>query len=325
MNLQEAITSSPALFPLNLDSTGTLVQLMHLSESEYAAASFLDNRLLQPNTRHATISWVDLRNASEELEASCNFIFHISHAGSTLISRLLGSHPSCFAIREPAILRLLGKGQYADRMMPFLRLWSRTFRSDQRTLIKATSFVSEIASELLQAIPSSLAILMFVPPATFLPGLLDGAMSDIDAEVCHRLHRIQKKGFLLGLNVTDLSPGENVAMSWLSEMISLAEVAACFPDRVLWLNFDRFLEQSETHLNRCFGHLGLRADSAAILSGSIMHRYAKKPEIKYDSSFRAGLLAQSAKKFSDEVARGLDWLHKSEPAAVRNQFKIDLS
>ncbi len=325
MNLHEVISNSPTLFPLNLDSTGQRVQVIRMLEQDYSAASFLDHRLLAPNVQHATIDWPEFEQASHHLPLVCDFIFHISHCGSTLLSRLLGCDPDCLSLREPAILRLFGRGQHLDRMKLFLGLWSRTFHPQQRATIKATSFVNEIASDLLGMVSNSRAILMFVPVTTFLPGLLDGAMTDIDQEASFRLARIQKKGFLHGLSVSDLSAGQCVAMNWLSEMISLAETARAFPERILWVDFDQFLDQPESQLKRCLSHMKLTADAATILSGSMMQRYAKKPEVQYDSSFRAKLLEQSSRKFQSEIARGLDWLHQSEPSRAMQQFQIQLN
>jgi hypothetical protein len=325
VNLHEVISASPTLFPLNLDATGQRVQVIRMLEQDYSAASFLDNRLLAPHVQHATIDWPEFEQASRNLPLACDFIFHVSHCGSTLLSRLLGSDPNCLSLREPAILRLFGRGQYLDRMKLFLGLWSRTFYPQQRTSIKATSFVNEIASDLLRMVTDSRAILMYVPVTTFLPGLLDGAMTDIVQEASFRLARVQKRGFLVGLNVSDLSAGQCVAMNWLAEMISLAETARTFPERILWVDFDQFLDQPESQLNRCLNHFRLTADAVTILSGSMMQRYAKKPEVQYDSSFRAKLLEQSAKKYQSEIARGLDWLHQSEPSRAMQHFGIQLN
>jgi len=313
MTLSEVLAASPSLFPLILDPAGNLIQVVNLSEIDYQAASFLDGRLLAGGMRNAVIPWTELQCAAQGLPKRCNFLFHISHAGSTLLSRLLGSHPACFSIREPAILRLLGQGEYRDRLDTFLGLWSRTFHPGQTALIKATSIVSEIAITLLSAVPDSRALLMYVPLETFLPALLDGAMSDITSHAHARLQRLQRKGFLSGLALSNLSPGESVAMSWLSEMVSLDEVSKKFPDRTRWLDFDQFLIQPDVHLRDSFAHFGIQADVAPLISGPIMQRYAKKPEVKYDTSFRSNLLTASREKFRDEISRGLHWLKQAKP------------
>ncbi len=320
--LREALAASPSLFPLNLDPAGNLVQLVNLTQVDYEAASFLDGRLLGQGKRQAVVPWSELQSAAVGLQKRCNFIFHISHAGSTLLSRLLGSHAACFSIREPGILRLLGQGAYLDRLDAFLGLWSRTFQSEQTALIKATSFVSEVAVTLLSSVPNSRALLMYVRPETFLPALLDGAMSDITSQAEARLQRLQRRGWLIGLTLSDLSPGECVAMSWLTEMVSLADAARWSPEKTLWLDFDDFLMKPELHLQASFEHFGIHTDVASLLAGPMMQRYAKKPEVNYDASFRSKLLVQSQQKFSDEISRGLAWLEFAEPAKIRKGLEV---
>lgn len=129
--LRDALSDSPALFPFNMAPDGNTVQFVNLSEADYLDASFLDNRMLKPNVRYANIPWAELSAAAQNLPIHCDFIFHISHAGSTLLSRLLGSHPACFSLREPAILRLFGQGAFPDR----LRSLPRTIRMDAEPVL----------------------------------------------------------------------------------------------------------------------------------------------------------------------------------------------
>ena len=158
---------------------------------------------------------------------------------------------------------------------------------------------------------------MYVQPETFLSALLDGAMSDITSQAIARLQRLQRRGLLIGLTLSELSPGECVAMSWLAEMVSLAEAAKWSPEKTRWLDFDDFLSQPELHLQASFEHIGIHTEVASLLSGPMMQRYAKKPEVNYDASFRSKLLEQSQQKFSDEIARGMAWLELAEPAKIR--------
>ncbi len=191
-SLQQALAASPALFPLNVEIEKDAVQFVHLSEAEYASASFLDHRMLQPNQPWSMIPWSDLHGATEGLPLNCDFLFHISHCGSTLISRLLANHPAFFSLREPAILRLFAMGYAPQRLPTFLALWSRTFQPQQKSLIKTTSFVNAIATELLHLVPGSRTTLLYVPLATFLAALLDGAMSDITSGLTSRIARLRQ-------------------------------------------------------------------------------------------------------------------------------------
>ncbi len=58
------------------------------------------------------------------------------------------------------------------RLSTFLKLWSRTFAPGQRALIKATSYVSEMAAELLARPSAPRAIFMTVSAETYLATIL---------------------------------------------------------------------------------------------------------------------------------------------------------
>ncbi len=70
----------------------------------YRAASFLDQRILTPNSERAEAGWAELALPAEA-RRDAQYIFHIGNVGSTLISRLLGELPDVFALREPLLLR----------------------------------------------------------------------------------------------------------------------------------------------------------------------------------------------------------------------------
>jgi hypothetical protein len=321
----EALTSSPLLFPIAIDPGADGVRLIRLTADDYKSASFLDNRLLTHDTPTAPASWTDVRAAAERLPLKCHFIFHISHVGSTLVSRLVGEHAALLSLREPAILRFLAdahfkidepespwnRAEFEDRLRCHLALWSRTFERDETAVIKATSFVSEMAAHLLDRVSTARAVFMFVTPEIFLQALLGGAMSDIATSAERRLARLHRRLGEARWSLADLSPGERVAMSWLSEMSALQAAAEQFPARVLWLDFDRFLAEPEKDLAGALRHFGATdATSAArsILAGPIMHRYAKAPAQPFDATVRRHMLDQSAREHEAEIAKGLDWL-----------------
>jgi hypothetical protein len=320
--LRRAILESPALFPLNAESSGESIQFVRLSEADYETVSFLDSRMLRPDLARGIVAWGDLHEIAKSLIPNCHFVFHISHAGSTLMSRLLGLHPAIFAVREPWILRQFALGMFPDRIGTFLGLFSRTFHREQMAVVKATSFVNEIAVQLMNLSANSRAILMYVPLATFLPALLDGAMSDIDSSAAMRLQRMHRHGFLQDVSVASLSPGERVAMSWLSEMWTLTRVASHFPDRTLWVDFDCFLNDQENVLRGVFEHYGIEANVGSMLAGPTMQRYAKKVEASYDSSRRTQLLDQGRARCAQEIARGLAWLGRGEPLEITRSLGL---
>ncbi|CAN5216873.1 hypothetical protein BH11PLA2_BH11PLA2_02700 [soil metagenome] len=321
------LTVSPLWYPLQIDASVDRVLFVQFTRHEYEEASFLDHRSLKPGARGTWKRWQDVCSETASLEPNCHFIFHISHVGSTLLSRLLGLHPGLFCVREPRILRDLAEAhfqledpcrvwssaEFASRLKTFLSLWSRTFESGPTALIKATSFVSEMSERLLEQVPGAKALLMFVAPATFLKALLGGAISDITENAPRRRQRLVRRLQLASLPCEAQSAGELTAMSWLCEMLCLHDTAKRFPDCVLWLDFDRFLIDPEAGLRDSFQHVERPVSDEflhRVTTHPLMHAYAKAPIYKYDPGVRNKILDQSEQKHGEEIRRGLGWLDR---------------
>jgi len=305
--LTQALAASPELFPHSLDVEKGTVTLIRLSEQAYRQASFLDTRVLTPTTQSRALPWRELAAAAEPLPEAADFIFHIGHVGSTLLARLLGAHPKVFALREPMILRTLAQTDRYDHA-PVLKLLSRTFRPEQRALVKATSFVSEIAPKITARGPR--AIFMFVPAEIYLATILGGPNSRQEARVLGvaRYSRLAARKPI----AQPASEGELIAMSWACEMTALQAVPDT--DRILWLDFDRFLAEPEASLAQCFRHIGIDAtetEIGAILAGPDMRTYSKAQEYDYDAKLRGAVLAQARAQHGTEIARGLAWLERN--------------
>jgi len=316
--LKQEILSSPCLFPFDLSPDGHLVHFVRLSEDDYRRASFMDQRMLQEaaeggvSYNSGNVSWSLLSPWARELPVRCDFIFHISHAGSTMLSRILGEHPQCFAVREPWILRSLINPSAGNYLRDFLALWSRTYRPNQRAVIKATSFVSQIGAELMQLTDDSKAILMFVPAETYLASVLDGSMSDIDSSARSRLDRLHRNPFMRHVSLAQLSPGERAAMCWYVEMESLKAIHRVFLDRTFFLDFDLFLLESGIQLRNLTQFFGLIGHETSMLTSPLTKRYAKRIEVPYDTDFRSKLLERSKTKHAEEIARGIRWIQAIE-------------
>ena len=77
-----------------------------------ATSAFLDDRSLRADRPRHGVEWWHLAAAfPPAARRDVQYIFHIGHVGSTLISRLLGELPGILSLREPLILRV-----YADRL-----------------------------------------------------------------------------------------------------------------------------------------------------------------------------------------------------------------
>lgn len=327
------LSRTPELFPYSLDVGTDSLTLLRLTEADYAQASFLDGRILKPGTPSQTLSFPQTTAEVSELELAerCQFIFHIGHVGSTLLSRLLGRHSGVLALREPAALRTLAQmraepetfprrwtgGEFDAHLSTLLKLWSRTFRPDQRAVVKATSFASELAAEILARAYQPKAIFMFVSPQSYLATILGAENSPREAQTLAPLRSKRLQQRIGAPPQLALSMGELVAMSWASEMTALAAALPASRERILWLDFDRFLADPQTALAACFQHFGIAAGSdqiASILSGADMRTYSKAQEYDYDATLRSDVLAQAQAMHGGEIKRGLGWLEKMAAA-----------
>ena len=330
--LAATLKASPEFFPHSLDLIGEAAAFVRLGRDDLARASFLDARVLTPQSRP---EWVPLARvhaavAEAGLAERCDFIFHIGHVGSTLLSRLLGAHPSVLSLREPQALRtlaqahadlaepesLLGGADLERAVAALLRLWSRPFAPGQTAVIKATSFCCEMAEDLLARPSRPRGLLMFVPPAAYLEALLGGPNNrlDIRSMASSRLRRLHRRIGASPWRLHAMSYGEMSAMSWACEMTALNAAAARAPDQTRWLDFERFLLQPQTELAAAFAFLGspaAEADIAAIAAGPEMGRYSKSPEHAYDAALRGRVQAQARREHGAEIARGLAWLERA--------------
>ncbi len=320
--------ASPDLYPLVLDLPGDRIGAVRLDEAAYRAASFLDERLLAGVGPPVWIPWDEVEAAATLLTGSADFIFHIGHVGSTLLSRLLGNSARVFSVREPAVLRALAtletqlggsespwtREMFERRLDELMRLWARVYRRPQRSLVKATSHVGEMASLLMRRSPSARAILMFVSPQVYIASILGGPATRAEAPAAAgpRLARLRRRlGDGFG-EVADFSEGELAAMSWACELLGLARAARDFGDRVLWLDFEAFLADPAAGLTAALTHLHGAArghEVAAMLAGPDLRHYSKAPEYPYDAALRRRIVAQAGAEHGREIERGLNWLN----------------
>jgi hypothetical protein len=327
---QGSLAHSPELFPHSLDAQGERIAFIRLSKNDYERASFLDARILTPNTAVHPLTWRQVAAAlePENLRERCGFIFHIGHVGSTLLARLLGAHPAAFVLREPLLLRTFAQmhggshpatewtgAETESRLADTLKLFSRTFESAQTPIVKATSFVSELSAHLMQRGSAPKALLIFVSPESYLATILGGPVSREESKLLapDRLRRLHRR---IGAEVwrTDsLSEGERLAMGWACEMSALAQAASAAGTRIYRVDFDEFLADpgSLTGLFRHFDIDATPAQVAAIVRGPQMRRYSKAPEYEYDAGLRLAVLSEARIEHGAEIRRGLNWLERA--------------
>ncbi|MEA3001712.1 MAG: hypothetical protein QOH81_500 [Sphingomonadales bacterium] len=330
---------SPAWFPHLLDPINDRVLLVRKSEEEYRDAAFLDERSLRPDGERQVVDWSVLaQSVPAEARRDVQYIFHIGHVGSTLISRLLGELPDVLALREPLIIRTMDE-MLAERGQPealwdpaslparldvMTALLSRTFRAEQRAMAKATSFTSESAAELVPA--GSKALLLHVSPQRYIETILAGENSrrNLRATAPARLKRLHRRSGEHRWNLWEMSEGARTAMAWAAETTSLARAEEALPQgAAFWMDFDSFLAAPAESLQALAAFFGARLgaeEADGLARHPLMGRYSKATEHEYGARQREELLAEVRRDHAEAIADGLRWLEEAArdiPAIAR--------
>jgi hypothetical protein len=306
------LRANPDLYPLVFDVFQDAVYFIRLTQARYAEASFLDQRVAQQGDEGGWAQWAPVAALAGRLDGDSDYIFHIGHVGSTLLSRLLGLSPRVFSLREPAILRTLAQVAF-DLPTPESPWSPETF---EEHLLKATSLVSEIAEPLLARSVGSQALMMTVRPEVYMATIFGGPASrqELRTAAQSRLRRLHRRLGAAPWRLYEMSEGEQAAMSWACEMAGLVEAAKRHATRVLWIDFERFLAAPREGLSAALAHLhgaALEDDLQSMLLSPLFTRYSKGPEHAYDANLRRQVLDQARAEHAQELAKGLAWLDRA--------------
>jgi hypothetical protein len=280
-----------------LDPASGVARLVSMDADGYRNASFLDDRLLQQSLDAQLMPWPQIEAAiTGELREDARWILHIGHVGSTLVSRLLGELPAVLAVREPRLLRDLAlsppevRARYLEAVP---KLVSRTFAADEFACVKATSFVSEIAPQLVPA--GERALFLFASPRNYIASILAGENSIKEQRILAPARAERMRQRVTGLPQAS-NDAELAALAWACEMTALEAAAEAMPDRqIAWADFDLMLGDMPDALARICAFFGFTTDAAAIrviAEGPLMARYSKALEYDYSPQLRQDLIAQ---------------------------------
>lgn len=293
-----------------LDPSQGAARLVAMDRESYRAASFLDDRMLGTPVDAQIVSWTSLEEAvSDGMRSDARWIFHIGHVGSTLVSRLLGELDGVLAIREPRLLRDLALTPVNVRQRYIAltpRLMSRTFAEREVACVKATSFASDIAPELVPT--NQRALLMFTTPQNYIGSILAGenSIEELRLLAGSRAQRLNSRQIYL--------PSQDdaglAAAAWACEMTALEQAAERMVDReIRWTNFDQMLGEMDAALTDVASFFAFDSRRAGeIATGPLMSRYSKALEYEYGANLRRELIAEAGERFAGGIERALAML-----------------
>jgi hypothetical protein len=299
-----------------LDPAAGNARLIAMDRDSYRAAAFLDDRVLEQPVDAQIVPWPKVEAAvTETMRDDARWIFHIGHVGSTLLSRMLGELDDVLAIREPRLLRdlALSPPEIRERYVAAVpKLMSRTFAADEIACVKATSFVNEVAPQLVPV--GERALFMFATPRNYIASILAGENSTMDLRM-----NAGARARRLATRVSSIGPARNdaelAAIAWACEMTALEAAAADMTDRrIHWADFDKMLGDMSTGLRRIADHFGSAADGVkldAIASGPLTKRYSKALEYEYSADLRRELLAEAEQHHGKQIESALALLRSA--------------
>ncbi len=342
------VTSSAAMYPFDVDMLDHL-QFVNMSLKTFRESPFLDQNIVTLDGFRGRVPLNVVsrllndysKNLPEGSAASLEckrYIFHAGHVGSTLISRVLGSFNQVLALREPNLLQWLANyavylgepesrishDQFLVRLRIAITLLSRKFEETNEVLIKGPSVTNVIAEDILDHTKEARAIFVYTALEPYMATVLKGRWgSGVFRHAPQRLkrlnHLIDGEDFVLH----KMNLGEIVAMTWVTEMLTLGKAAGSRADRIAWLDFDLYLDDPSRHLPDLLNHLEIShssADLERVLSSDIHSKHSKSKRSKdYSVADRVKDIERTLRESKDNIDSGKRWLDAAASAIPQIQ------
>jgi len=306
-----------------------MANLVRMDRASYDASSFLDRRIQVPAGAEVyELPFQSLSSIFQNVaESRTRFLFHISHVGSTLISKLIGSNPNFLSLREPVLLRNLSEYKqtisepesridrqtYLATLKTTLGLLARPLGEASEVVVKATSYANILASDILSLQPHSRAVGIYSQYENFAANILKGGAGWLDILQMSPV-RMKRLHVMLGRQpwqLWRLRPGQVIAMSWLCEMLTLVSAASRHPGRFSWVEFDRFNEDPSAGIQDLCSALQLdwtSFDTGRMLDSGLLNVYGKSSDRVYGASDRKNDILENKARHSSSIDDGKKWL-----------------
>lgn len=325
--LLPGLMKEPRLYVHDIDWQKGTALVIEADEAFFRNAVFLDGRALKSVKVGAHVRLEQLYQILGKDAAGlrpARFIFHVGHAGSTLISRLLDEAPGVLGLREPLVLRNFSavrnamrtgkvpanQTAFGESLRRSYKLLARTFRPGDVAVIKATSICNNLAASLLGFNQDNRALCLYIPLETMLANMLaKDEAGDLAGFADVRLHGLKSHFPAIDIDPKKLDRAELAAMSWVAEiyeMFRLSEHPA--GAQATFMNFDTFLADPETGIGEVLTALNLSNDKATqktLSASSVFSSYAKQPGYPYNPKDREAGIETAKQSHRKDIETGL--------------------
>lgn len=301
-----------------------------VDEALYRDAAFLNNTINPRLGKMMQMELASLYPAFRDAPSPSSpapYIFHVGHCGSTLISRALGTSPQVLPVREPSLLMAisdslrelanplswLSESEYRAVEQIGLLAMERRFRPGQLPIVKMTSTCNNLLTPVLNQNPARKALFICQALEPALAGILRSQQqptSDLRTQAQVRLSDWSHLTGQPAPRLSSLRPEQIAVISWMGNVLRLQKALDEYPDRILAIDFDRFLEDPVARLGEICRHFGLAEEvQDAIGTGysAVAGNYSKDPSRDFSAGDRQAVLNKARQLFRSQISAGLDY------------------
>lgn len=320
----ENIFTKPDIYFYKMEGQNAL--FAHMSPGHFQESIFLDLRIKPASEGLAQISLPNLISVDQRAPVKrqpINFIFHIAHCGSTLLSRAFDRTDAALVYREPHALRQIGvevaqTPVYPD-MAPItkaklslaLTMAQKRYRQGQPVIVKANVPVNLMLREVMQGIPGTKGLLLYLPLEAYLLAILKSEanrswIQGLSREIGWRFCRVLN---LDPAAIADLSIPQATGFVWLAQMRLFADALKAMPG-LKTLNAENFFQTPAPVLDALAKHFTVGLDRAyfdELTAGDLFNRHAKDPGRVFDDEARRTELEARKRALSGDIGEALAW------------------
>ena len=303
---------NPAWHIHRYDESRDSFRAIYLTRTERRDATFLTDEYLGDRPFHALARPTGCRT-----HAPSHFVFHSAYCCSTLLANLLDCPGVASSLKEPQLLNDI-VGWRHRRASPqrvevlldeSLHLLGRRWSADEPVVIKPSNVCNGLIQPILTLRPESRAVLLYAALPAFLASIADKGLWGrrwvrdlLSKQITDGLVQLgfETREFFL---MSDL---QVAAVGWLVQDALFQKLAAAIPDRVMLLNSDDLIAETDQTLLR-IGEL-FSIDGAALCNAAAgsLAKDAKTGEPVRQGQRRSAYDERRA-LHADEIDKVVEW------------------
>jgi alpha-ketoglutarate-dependent taurine dioxygenase len=328
----ENLFTKPDIYFFRMD--GEAAQFAHMTAGHFQDSIFLDMRIKPASDGLAQVNMRNLLAVDQRKPVPrqpINFIFHIAHCGSTLLSRAFDRTDAALVYREPHTLRQIGvevaQTPTYPGMAPLtksklslaLTMAQKRYLPTQPVIVKANVPVNLMLPDVMAGIQGSKGLLLYLPLEAYLLSILkseanrswiQGLCREIGWRFCKVLN-------LDPASIADLSIPQATGFVWLAQMRLFADAVKAVPG-LKTLSAETFFQTPAPVLEALAKHFSVGLDRAyfdELTAGDLFNRHAKDPGRVFDDAARRTELEARKKALSGDLEEAMAWTRPKAKAA----------